>query len=191
MVKTGRHLYEFLPFRLEPQERRLLRNGEPVPLTPKCFDLLVVLVENSGHLLEKSDLLERVWPGQFVEEGSLSFNISELRKALGEGPNGTHYIETVRAKGFRFVAPVEEILVAEEAPPRASNRFGILFAIVAAIALASLAYVLWPRGSVTPVEGPPRTIAVLPFKPLATNLRDEPLEIGICDALILRLASLE
>src|SRR5438132_1933972 len=194
MVKTGRHLYEFLPFRLEPEERRLLRDGEPVALTPKCFDLLVVLVENSGHLLEKSDLIARVWPDQFVEEGSLSFNVSELRRALGEGPNGRDYIETVRKKGFRFVAPVEEIPVAGEeqvAPPRASQRIKIVFAIVAAVALASLAYLLWPRGSVTPVEGPPRTIAVLPFKPLAANLRDEPLEMGICNALITRLASLE
>src|SRR5437868_343273 len=179
MVKTGRHLYEFLPFRLEPEERRLLRNGEPVALTPKCFDLLVVLVENSGRLLEKSDLLARVWPDQFVEEGSLSFNVSELRKALHEGPNGQQYIETVRKKGFRFVAPVREIPVAgeeEPAPPRASHRFKILFAVVAAAAVVSLAYVLWPRANVTPVEGPPRTIAVLPFKPLAANLRDEPLE---------------
>src|SRR5438477_3576995 len=160
MVKTGRHLYEFLPFRLDPAERRLLRNGEPVALTPKCFDLLVVLVENSGHLLEKSDLLSRVWPDQFVEEGNLSFNVSELRRALGERENGQHYIETVRTKGFRFVAPVQEIPVAEEATVRrrAPQRFKILSAIVAVTALALLAYVLWPRGRVTPVEGPPRTI---------------------------------
>src|SRR6266550_7044818 len=144
MVKTGRHLYEFLPFRLEPQERRLLRNGEPVPLTPKCFDLLVVLVENSGHLLEKSDLIARVWPDQFVEEGNLSFNVSELRRALGEGEGGQHYIETVRTKGFRFVAPVQQLPVGgeeETALPRASQRIKILFAIVAVAALTSLAYV--------------------------------------------------
>jgi DNA-binding winged helix-turn-helix (wHTH) protein/TolB-like protein/Flp pilus assembly protein TadD len=200
LMRTARHLYEFVPFRLDPGERRLLRNGEPVSLTPKCFDLLVVLVENSGHLLEKSDLLARVWPDQFVEEGSLSFNVSELRRALGEGENGQHYIETVRTKGFRFIAPVQEIPVAGAgvaddgqagARSLASRRFKIVFAIAAVAALASLAYVLWPRGTVTPVEGPPRTIAVLPFKPLAANLRDEPLEIGICNALILRLAGLE
>jgi len=209
IVRAARHSYEFVPFRLDPAERRLLRNGEPVALTPKCFDLLVVLVENSGHLLEKSDLLARVWPDQFVEEGSLSFNVSELRRALGEGQKGQHYIETVRKKGFRFVAPVQKIPVAGagvvddgeaalgessdamDALPLASRRFKILFAIVAVAALASLAYVLWPRSSVTPVEGPPRTIAVLPFKPLAANLRDEPLEMGICHALIIRLATVE
>ncbi|MGZ4810560.1 MAG: winged helix-turn-helix domain-containing protein, partial [Thermoanaerobaculia bacterium] len=102
-VRKAGHLYEFVPFRLDPAERRLLRNGEPVPLTPKCFDLLVFLVENSGRLLEKRELLAGVWPDQFVEEGNLSFNISELRKALGEGQDGNRYIETVRKIGFRFV----------------------------------------------------------------------------------------
>src|SRR5512144_3282556 len=95
-MSQTRQLYEFAPYRLEPAERRLLRAGEPVALTPKCFDLLVALVENGGRLLEKRDLLERVWPGHVVEEGNLSFTISELRKALGEGQNGQRYIETVR-----------------------------------------------------------------------------------------------
>lgn len=98
--------YEFGPFRLDPAERRLVKGEELVSITPKCFDLLTALVENSGHLLEKEVLLERVWPNQFVEESNLSFNISALRKALGEGHNGQRYIETVPKKGFRFVAPV-------------------------------------------------------------------------------------
>src|SRR4030095_5937521 len=100
--------YEFGAFRLEPAERRLLRADEPVPLTPKCFDLLVIFVENSGHLLGKEELLERLWPEQFVEEANLSFNVSTLRKALGEGHNGEHFIETVPKKGFRFVEHVDE-----------------------------------------------------------------------------------
>ncbi|HSP13559.1 MAG TPA: winged helix-turn-helix domain-containing protein [Thermoanaerobaculia bacterium] len=201
-MNSARHFYEFAAFRLEPAERRLLRGGEPVALTPKCFDLLVVLVENSGRLLEKSELLARVWPGQFVEEGSLSFNISELRRVLHEGENGLHYIETVRKKGFRFVAPVQAIPVAddgeaEEKPvathtaSRASWAFKIFFAIVAVAALASLAYILRPRSGGPPVEEPPRTMAVLPFKPLAADVRDEPLEMGICHALIIRLATVE
>src|SRR4030095_10155950 len=101
-------LYDFGPFFLDPSERRLLHDGKPVALTPKCFDLLVIIVQNSGHLLGKDELLERLWPGQFVEEANLSFNISSLRKALGEGQSGRHFIETVPKKGFRFVAPVEE-----------------------------------------------------------------------------------
>src|SRR5436853_7774704 len=109
MMKAARHLYEFGPFRLDPAERRLLCDDKPVALTPKCFDLLVVLVENSDHLIEKEELLERVWPNQFVEESNLSFNISALRKQLEDGRNGRRYIETVPKKGFRFVAHVEKL----------------------------------------------------------------------------------
>lgn len=107
-MAASRQSYKFGPYLLDPAERVFLRDGEPVSLTPKCFDLLVILVENSGHLLGKEELIERLWPGQFVEESNLSFNISSLRKTLGEGQNGRRFIETVPKKGFRFVAPVEE-----------------------------------------------------------------------------------
>ncbi|HEY2973155.1 MAG TPA: winged helix-turn-helix domain-containing protein [Pyrinomonadaceae bacterium] len=108
MVGQARHIYEFGPFRLIPEERQLLRNNQPVPLTPKSFDLLVVLVENSGHLIEKSELLKRLWPDSFVEEANLSVNMSALRRALGEGPNEHQYVETVPRSGYRFVAGVKE-----------------------------------------------------------------------------------
>jgi TolB-like protein/DNA-binding winged helix-turn-helix (wHTH) protein/Tfp pilus assembly protein PilF len=108
MVGQTRHSYEFGPFRLIPEERQLLRAGEAVPLTPKCFDLLVVLVENSGHLIEKSELLKRIWPDSFVEEANLSVNMSALRRALGEGPDEHQYVETVPRRGYRFVAGVKE-----------------------------------------------------------------------------------
>lgn len=193
-MTTSRHSYQFGPFRLDPAERRLLRDGESVPLTPKCFDLLVVLVENSGHLLEKSDLMQRVWPDQFVEEGNLSFNISELRKALGDESQS---IETVRKKGFRFIAPVreisDEIETAGEVTAR-STRVSMKTLAIAAIviaAVASIALLLQRRRAVRPVEGTPKTIAVLPFKPLAATMRDEPLEMGICNALIDRLAGVK
>ncbi len=107
-MAVSRQSYKFGPYLLDPVERVFLRDGEPVSLTPKCFDLLVILVENSGHLLGKEELIERLWPGQFVEESNLSFNISSLRKTLGEGQNGRRFIETVPKKGFRFVATVEE-----------------------------------------------------------------------------------
>lgn len=108
MVGQARHIYEFGPFRLIPEEQQLLRDDQPVPLTPKSFDLLVVLVENSGHLIEKGDLLKRIWPDSFVEEANLSVNMSALRRALGEGPNEHQYIETVPRRGYRFVASVKE-----------------------------------------------------------------------------------
>jgi TolB-like protein/DNA-binding winged helix-turn-helix (wHTH) protein/Flp pilus assembly protein TadD len=108
LVRQARHIYEFGPFRLIPEERQLLRDNQPVPLTPKSFDLLVVLVENSGHLIEKAELMKRVWPDSFVEEANLSVNMSALRRSLGEGPNEHQYVETVPRRGYRFVADVKE-----------------------------------------------------------------------------------
>ena len=95
--------YEFGPFRLEPNERRLVRGDEIVALTPKAFDTLHLLVRNSGHLLKKDELIRVLWPDTFVEEGSLSNNIFLLRKALGDNPE---YIETVPRRGYRFVGNV-------------------------------------------------------------------------------------
>src|ERR1700739_1199443 len=99
-------LYEFGPFRLEPAERKLMRGTEMVTLTPKAFDTLLLRVRNSGHLLEKDDLISTLWPDTFVEEGSLSNNIFLLRKALGED---VAYIETVPKRGYRFVGAVKQL----------------------------------------------------------------------------------
>jgi Tol biopolymer transport system component/DNA-binding winged helix-turn-helix (wHTH) protein len=108
MSHQSKHLYEFGPFRMDAAERLLLRDGESVPLTPKAFDLLSMLVEHHGHLLEKDELMKAVWPDSFVEEANLSYNVSLIRKALGEGENGQRYIETVPKRGYRFVASVQE-----------------------------------------------------------------------------------
>jgi len=99
-------LYEFGPFRLEPAEHMLSRNNEPVLLTPKAFDTLVLLVRNSGHLLEKEELIRTLWPDSFVEEGNLSNSIFVLRRALGED---AQYIETVPKRGYRFVGAVRQL----------------------------------------------------------------------------------
>src|SRR5262245_7428415 len=108
MRKLLKEFYEFGPFRLVPEERLLLRGGEPISLTSKAFDLLLALVEQPGHLFEKETLLEAVWPDSFVEEHNLADNISRLRKALGEGENGQKFIETVPRRGYRFVASVRK-----------------------------------------------------------------------------------
>lgn len=86
----------------------MLREGHPVLLTPKVFELLQLLVENSGHLFEKDELMKAVWPDSFVEEGNLTRNISTLRAALGENADEHQYIETVPKRGYRFVAKVKE-----------------------------------------------------------------------------------
>jgi TolB-like protein/DNA-binding winged helix-turn-helix (wHTH) protein/Flp pilus assembly protein TadD len=109
MSRPEKHLYEFGPFRLDAAEHLLLRDGEPVPLEPKVFDTLVLLIRNRGHLLEKDELLNQVWPDAVVEEGSLTRNISTLRKALGDGENGLRYIETVPRLGYRFVGSVRDL----------------------------------------------------------------------------------
>src|SRR5688572_30744607 len=105
LTKTS---YEFGPFRLDAHERLLLRDGEVVALTPKVFDMLLVLVQHSGHLLSKDEVMKHVWPNTVVEEGNISRNISTLRKALGEAPHEHQYIETIPWRGYRFVANVKE-----------------------------------------------------------------------------------
>lgn len=102
-------LFEFGPFRLNPQKRIVLRDSEPIPLTPKCFELLLALVDHSGEVLAKEELMDAVWQGTVVEEGNLNRHISTLRKALGESPNDHRFIVTVPGCGYRFVADVREI----------------------------------------------------------------------------------
>jgi DNA-binding winged helix-turn-helix (wHTH) protein/predicted ATPase len=96
--------YEFGPFRVDVREGSLMRDGTPVPVTPKAFDTLIVLLQNRGRLVSKEDMLARVWPETFVEDSNLTFNISMLRKALSDGDGTGRYIETVPRRGYRFVA---------------------------------------------------------------------------------------
>ncbi len=106
MSRNSRHFYDFGPYRVDESERLLFRGDEVVPLTPKAFDMLLVLVESSGHVLTKEELMKRVWPNTFVEEANLSHNIYKLREALGEGANNEKYIETMPRRGYRFAAKV-------------------------------------------------------------------------------------
>jgi DNA-binding winged helix-turn-helix (wHTH) protein/TolB-like protein len=99
-------LYEFSRFRLDPENHLLESEGIPISLTPKAFDILLVLVENGNRLTTKEELMRKVWPDSFVEEANLTVNISALRKQLGETPDGQQYIETVPKKGYRFAVPV-------------------------------------------------------------------------------------
>ena len=101
-----RELYDFGGFRLDTGERALIRDGQVVPLTPKAFETLVVLLRNSGHVVEKDELLKQVWPDTFVEEGVLAVNVAAIRKALSEGEESRSYIETVPRRGYRFMGEV-------------------------------------------------------------------------------------
>ena len=118
-------IYQFGPFRLDPAERRLVRGGTAIPLTPKAFDLLVALVENAGHLMKKSELLERLWPGVYVEEVNLAQNVSAIRRVLG-GESKQSFIQTVAGIGYRFSSPVEAIGSAPDAGSARQHRLIVL-----------------------------------------------------------------
>ena len=105
---TSKRFYLFDGFRVDAAERILFKEDREVPLTPKVFDTLLDLLENSTHVLTKKELMQQVWPDSFVEENNLAQNISILRKALGQSKEGEHYIQTVPKRGYRFVATSEQ-----------------------------------------------------------------------------------
>ena len=171
MTRPRKSSYKFGPFRLDSAERRLMRNGEPVALAPKVLDTLLALVENPGRLLPKDELISGLWPDTFVEEATLARNISDLRRALGESSGETRYIETVPKSGYRFVAEVRQV------EPKDS---------VMIIERHTQSRVVVQEE----LEPEVRSIAVLPFKPLGANDRDEHLGLGLADALITRLSNI-
>jgi DNA-binding winged helix-turn-helix (wHTH) protein/tetratricopeptide (TPR) repeat protein len=106
MIKESKHFYEFGPFRVDPDKRVLLRDNQAVPLQPKAFETLLVLIKNSETVVLKDDLMKSVWPGTFVEESNLAQNIFVLRKTLGEATGEHRYIVTVPGRGYRFTEKV-------------------------------------------------------------------------------------
>jgi adenylate cyclase len=135
MPEGTRPVYRFGPFVLDVTDRSLKRDGVPVPLTPKLFDLLVALVESTGRLVEKEALLKKVWPDVAVEEGNLAKGVFSLRQVL-DPADSSRYIETIPKRGYRFVAPVT------------------------AAALTPAGALSWGVSTETPVEN---SIAVMPF----------------------------
>lgn len=115
--KVVPRFYEFDSFRLDGRKRVLLRAGEPVALTPRALDLLFVLVERRGQVVEKDELLSLLWPDSVVEENNLTVNVSALRKALGVGPGERRYVVTVPGRGYRFVADVVAPALVHAAAP--------------------------------------------------------------------------
>ncbi len=196
---TEKQIYEFGPFRLDPGERLLLRGDTPVALTPKAFDTLVALVENSGHLIKKDDLMKRVWPGTFVEEVNLAQNVSAIRRALDT--DGEQYIETVPKIGYRLVVkarvldegpaePAEQRL--EEAAP--AHRKPAAAIVTIAVVLAGVALLVWklrPGPTAQPAGvGKIQSIAVLPLENLSRDPEQEYFADGMTDALITDLAKI-
>src|ERR1700730_4158308 len=162
MPENTQCFFDFDRFRVDPRERVLLADGQPVSLTPKAFDTLLVLLKHSGHILEKDELLKRIWPDTFVEEGTLVQNISTLRKVLGEAPVGSAYIETIPRRGYRFAGAVQktqfEPKAEESFPPvpivtgrRAERPRWIVALTIAAVSLLTLFLV---RARVSPRSDP-------------------------------------
>jgi DNA-binding winged helix-turn-helix (wHTH) protein len=163
------HIYYFGSFFLNEAEQQLLRNGEPVRLAPKAFDVLRVLIRNRGCLVTKERLLEEVWPDAFVEEANLSVNVASLRKTLDEGDQ-CQYIETVPKRGYRFVAPVSKVTdksARAREEPSLSNH----------------------RGDDKRTEAL-NSIAVLPFKNEGCGLAGEYLSAGLMESITNRLSRL-
>ena len=195
--------YQFGEFRIDLVRRLLLRNGEPISLTPKVFETLLHLVRNRGKVVAKDDLMAAVWPDTVVEENNLNQNISTLRRTLGETRGENRYIATVPGTGYRFVADVLTALPEADPPPypqltavapesASGSRWWLVpvsagLAVIVAIA-AGFSY--HRRRSVPNTSAAVRSLAVLPFRPLVPASHDEALEMGIADTLIARLSSL-
>jgi Tol biopolymer transport system component/DNA-binding winged helix-turn-helix (wHTH) protein len=113
MLLEVKHLYDFGEFRFDTKEKILIRDKEHFALTPKVFELLSVFVENQGRLIEKDELMKKLWADSFVEDSNLTFTIRQLRKILGDDAQNPTYIKTVPRHGYRFIAPVNEIFEEE------------------------------------------------------------------------------
>src|SRR5713226_5058944 len=108
MLRQGKVIYEFGPYRLDSAQLLLFRGGQLISLAPKAAEILAVLVQNHGQLVEKEELMKAVWPDTFVEEANLTVNISALRKLFQDQGHPGGFIETVPRRGYRFVASVVE-----------------------------------------------------------------------------------
>lgn len=204
-----RRLYDFGRFRLDGAERVLLRDGQPVALPPKDLETLLVLVENRGHIVEKEELMRRVWPDAFVEEGNLARRISNLRSVLGEDAEGRPFIDTVPKRGYRFVAAVVEgngrgsavaaglageipaTVPAPVATERSSPRTklaggGLLLGVLLAVLIGTIAAFRYWRGALPPA--PHRVmVAILPVDNMSGSAEYDYVTDGITEEIISQL----
>jgi TolB-like protein/DNA-binding winged helix-turn-helix (wHTH) protein/Tfp pilus assembly protein PilF len=208
MASDPQAAYEFGQFTLVPTEKRLLCDREVVPLAPKVFDTLVLLVENQGRLIQKDELLGALWPNSVVEEQALAHNVSQLRKVLRDPAEDPKFIETVPKRGYRFIAPVRAL--GEPAPlvpaPAmsgvvASAMRGLrwwrptvlaVFAAVFVLVGGAAAYVYLSRTGQRAAGVFPaiHSLAVLPLENLSGDKEQEYFADGMTDALTTDLAQI-
>lgn len=211
MAIKEKKLLQFGAFRADTGQKLLFCNDQLVPLTPKAFDTLQLLLEAEGRIVEKDELLKKIWPDTFVEEGSLARNISVLRKVLGEEPDEQKYIQTIPKRGYRFVAPVsvknfpEETVVVEErtriqaafdietdsdGDAGRTNRWRKVAAILVAV-LALAGVLAWQFGIFSAQNARIHSLAVLPLVNLSHDAGQDYFSDGITDALITSLAQVQ
>ena len=205
-----RVVYEFGGFRADPLTRRLSSGSDNLPLTPKAFDTLLVLIANRGEVVSKPDLMDAIWAETAVEENNLTQQIATLRRAFGERAGEHRFIVTLPGKGYSFVAPVNEVPIAadEELVIMQSTRSTVTidisnnawfkwrqmfardsvrgYSLAAVYSLIVCVLAFWPMVSGAPET---QTIAVLTFRTSAAE--DEALGAGIRDTLRARLGGLE
>lgn len=199
-----KHLYVFGAYRLDADEQVLLRDGQPVTLPPKDLETLLVLVENAGHIVEKEELLEKVWSGVFVEEGNLARHVFNLRQVLGDTQDGRPYIETIPRRGYRFISDVQEdgeaIAPPSAAPPSeqpgtavqsGQKRIQWVWAL-AVFALVVTGYFasrrIWPRKNPSPQKV---MLAVLPFVNLSGDTHEDYFADGLTEEMTAQLGQFQ
>jgi DNA-binding winged helix-turn-helix (wHTH) protein/TolB-like protein/tetratricopeptide (TPR) repeat protein len=197
MEGTPRRSFEFGRYRLDVEDRLLLRGADVIHLTPKAFDTLVLLVSRRGRLVSKDELIDALWPGTHVEENNLAQYVSLLRRTLADGLEGSAYIETVPRVGYRFVASVRETTgrwpdpgtaapPPGPAPPAARRSHRGLFA--AALVVVVLFALLLPLRAIVGRPALQSSVAVLPFETDSDELAQAGATLTVAADLIDRLA---
>jgi len=198
-------LFSFDDVIVDCENFRVLKAGVMITLTPRAFDVLMVLLRRPGSVIEKRELFEQVWGDTIVSDNALTKIIKELRHTLVDDATAPRYIETVPKRGYRFIgevkeksgSPIPQIKPAEQPPPITSPRFNVskatqVFLAAGLIAILTLAgWLLFRQRMVGDASSSIHSIAVLPFKPLNADSRDESLEMGMAETLITRLSNLK